>query len=433
MKGSLVSATDSTSRDRRGRPPFAHLAPAVALAGAYGVAGLGWALAGDGLPGGRWLAVHLFTLGVVSNLILAMTEHFASTLTRAARDGRSWQRLALFNVGALSVVVGVPLALRAVVVAGAVLATAAVSWLYLTLRQQRRQALGARFAFVVRAYERAAAAFLHGAVLGAVLGAGLVSGEWYGAVRLAHLTVNVLGWAGLVLLATVVFFGPTMLRAKMAPNAQRWAVPALRHGATALTVGVVALIVTGAPGGVGVGARVVAALALAGYATAVTAVCLPVLRSAGRAVPSAHGRMISAVCVWFPLAVWAGVVVLALDEAALLAVLGLMLLIGVLGQAIVASLGYLLPMVGGAGPEARAAARARLDRLPRLRPAVFNLGVVAVVGARLISALTSVGAAPVAAGGWALVGLAVGTTLVLGLSAVLAARRPVLAASAPTG
>lgn len=428
-----MSAAPSSPQDRGSRPPFAHLAPAVALAGAYGVAGLVWALTGEGLPGGRWLAVHLFTLGVVSNLILAMTDHFASTLTRAARDGRSWQRLALFNVGALGVLVGVPLPLRAMVVAGAILATAAVSWLYLTLRQRRRQALGARFSFVVRAYERAAAAFLHGAVLGAVLGAGLVSGEWYGAVRLAHLTVNVLGWAGLVVLATVVFFGPTMLRARMAPNAQRWAVPALRHGATALTVAVVALLVTGAPGVVGVGARMVAALALAGYATAVTAVCLPVLRSARRAVPSAHGRMISAACVWFPLAVWAGVVVLAADEAGLLGVLGLMLLIGVLAQAIVASLAYLLPMVGGFGPQARAAARDRLAHLSRLRPAAFNLGVAAVVGARLASTLGSVGAAPIAAGGWALVCLAVATTLGLGLSAVLAARRAGLAPSTSSG
>lgn len=428
-----MSASDSRPPDRGQRPPFAHLAPAVAVAAVYGVAGLVWVLAGDGLPGGRWLAVHLFTLGVVSNLVLVLTEHFATTLTKAARDGRSWQRSALFNVGVACVVLGMLLPTPGLVIAGAVLATGAVSWLYLALRQRRRQALGARFAFVVRAYERAAAAFLHGAVLGVVMGAGLVSGEWYGAVRLAHLTVNVLGWAGLVLLATVVFFGPTMLRAKMAPNAQRWAVPALRHGATALTVAVVALIVTGAPDTAGAVARMVAALALAGYATAVTAVCLPVLRSARSAVPSAHGRMISAACVWFPLAVWAGVVALAVDAAGMLAVLGVMLLVGVLAQAIVASLSYLLPMVGGAGPDARAAARGHLDRLPRLRPAVLNLGVAVVVGARLGSASTAVDAAPAAAGGWALVGLAVATTLVLGSSAVVAARRTVRAASEATG
>lgn len=52
-----------------------------------------------------------------------------------------------------------------------------------------------------------------------------------------------------------------------------------------------------------------------------------------------------------------------------------------------------------------------------------------MVGARLASALTSVGAAPVAAGGWMLVGVTVGTTLVLGLSAVVAARRTIRALS----
>lgn len=415
------------------RPPFAHLVPGIALAGAYGVAALGWLLAGDGLPGGRWLAVHLFTLGVVSNLVLVMTEHFTVTLTRAARDGRTWQRLALFNVGALSVLVGLPLSVGAAVVAGAVIATAAVTWLYLTLRRWRRQALGARFGFVVRAYERAAAAFLHGAVLGALLGAGLVTGEWYASVRLAHLAVNVLGWGGLVLLATVVFFGPTLLRAKMAPTAQRWAVPALRHGATALTVAVVALIVTAAPGVVGIGARVVAVLAMAGYAAAATAVCAPVLRSARTAVPSAHGRLICAACVWFPVAVWVATVMLAVDDAALLAAVGLMLLVGVLAQAILASVSYLLPMVCGVGAEARAAARDRLARVPRLRPAAFNVGVVAVIGAHVVRALGAAEMTALTAGGWALVAGAIGVTLALGLSAVLAARRAGAASSAAAG
>lgn len=404
------------------RAPFAHLVPGIAVASAYGAAAMVWVLAGSALPGGRWLAVHLFTLGVVSNLVLVMTDHFAGTLTRAARDGRSWQRLALFNLGALGVLVGLPVSAPAAVVAGAVVATSAVTWLYLALRRQRTQALGARFGFVVRAYERAAAAFLHGAVLGAVLGAGLLAGEWHGSVRLAHLTVNVLGWGGLVLLATVVFFGPTLLRAQMAPNAQRWAVPALRHGATALSVAVAALIVTAAPGAVGTGARVVASLALAGYAAAATAVCVPVLRSARRGVPSAHGRMIGAACVWLPLAVWAGVVVLAADHRALLAALGLTLLVGVLAQAIVAAVSYLLPMACGAGSDARAAARDRLARLPRLRSAVFNVGVLAVVGAHVIRALSAAEVAALTAGGWALVTGAVGAMCGLGLSAVAAAR-----------
>jgi hypothetical protein len=36
------------------------------VAAGYGLATIVWVSAGGGLPGGRWLAVHLFTIGVVT-------------------------------------------------------------------------------------------------------------------------------------------------------------------------------------------------------------------------------------------------------------------------------------------------------------------------------------------------------------------------------
>ena len=61
--------------------------------------------------------------------------------------------------------------------------------------------------------------FVHGAILGALLGTGVLTGRWYGAGRIAHLHVNILGWAGLTLLATLVFFGPTMVRTRIRQGA----------------------------------------------------------------------------------------------------------------------------------------------------------------------------------------------------------------------
>ena len=63
--------------------PFAPLRPAFALAGAYAGAAVLWVLAGSVLPGGRWFAVHLFTLGVLTTLVVALTDHFAQTLLHA--------------------------------------------------------------------------------------------------------------------------------------------------------------------------------------------------------------------------------------------------------------------------------------------------------------------------------------------------------------
>lgn len=415
------------------RPPFAHLAPALALAATYGVAALLWALAGDALPGGRWLAVHLFTLGVVSNLVLVLTVHFSATITHAPTDGATWLRLALFNAGTLALLAGLHHDARAAFLLGALGTTAAVAWLLAALIRMRRRALGARFAFVVRAYEHGAAAFLLAGVLGALLGAGDLAGPWHGGVRLAHLTAGTLGWAGLVLLATVVFFGPTVLRTRIAPQASRLAVPALRTAAAALLVGVAALALGGAEDAAGRLADVVAALALAGYALAATAVCAPVVQVAYRTERDAHGLMLAASCVWFPAAAWIGVVALASGSAGLLDAVGRIALVGVLAQAILGSWSYLLPMAVGVGPAARALARRRLARLGRARPAALNLGVLLLALAS-VPATGPALATPLATTAWALIVAAVALTLALALSAlhgVLREARPPPARPSP--
>jgi nitrite reductase (NO-forming) len=352
----------------------------VALVYALGTAV--WLVAGSALPGGRWFTVHLFTLGVVSNLILAFTRHFAETLLHKPAQDHPTARLVLFNAGAVGVLVGLPAGLPWLVAMGATLATAAVFWLYLTLRRLRRSALPSRFTFVVRTYERACGAFLHGALLGALLGTGVATGSWFAAVRLAHLHTNVLGWGGLTLLATVVLFGPTMLRTRMADGADAAAARWLRRGATGLTVGVLALIGSGAPGTAGQVSRWLAAAGLAVFAVTATVVCRSVATVAPRGRREMAGLSITAACIWFPLAAWADVVVVATARWWLLPVVGIALLGGVLAQAIAAALAYLAPMLGATLEPDRV--RRRLSLLAPARSAVLNAGVgAAAVGVAL--------------------------------------------------
>lgn len=405
------------------RAPFAHLRPVVAVAAAYGLAALVWAAVGDPLPGGRWLAVHLFTLGMLSNLMVAMTDHFARTVTKAGGDGSHQLRLVVLNAGVLLVIAGRVAAWPPVLAAGAVVATAAVMWLYLALRRMRRAALGARFAYIVRAYERACGAFLHGAVLGALLGLGVLPGSWHLAARSAHLAVNVLGWAGLVLLATVVFFAPTIMRVRIEAGADQRAARALRYGATAVTVAMAGLLLTALGDPVGTGARLIAAVALAGVAAAVTAACLPVLRAARRARPSPHGAMIAAACAWFPVVAWAGAVAVAVDASGVVAVLGLIVLVGVLAQAVMAALTYLLPMVVGAGPDVRTVLRQRLDRLGTIRVAGLNAGVLLLAAGAAASRVAGVDAGGVTSAGWGLLGAAAVATVALALGGLRGAVR----------
>jgi hypothetical protein len=416
-----VGAPDTQPSSERQPPPFGHLRPATLVAGLYGAAIVLWLAGGEALPGGRWFAIHLFTLGVLSNLVVALTHHFAQTLLHSAPSTGTRKRFVLLNAGALSVLAS-PLGWRVPVAVGATLMSAAVLWLYLDLRRMRKRALTQRFAFVVRGYERACSAFLHGALLGMLLGIGVLNGGWYVAARLAHLHVQVLGWGGLALLATVVFFGPTVLRTRMEPGADRAAVPALRYGATALTVAVLALVLTGAGEPFALPARLVAVVGLAGYAAAATAICLPVLRAARRAKGGVNGRLVAAACAWFPLLAWGGVLVAAFERWTLLDALGAGLLVGVLAQAILGALSYLAPMVWAGGPAARSKMRDTLERFQAPRLAVHNAAAAAIVLGVAASRALEVDLSALTAAGLVLVAVSVLGHLALGLRALAAGR-----------
>lgn len=410
-----MTKTDSPSAST-GAPPFAHLRPVAVAVIAGVVTAFVWLAAGGSLPGGRWFAIHVFTLVVLSNAIVAFSYHFARTVLHAPARGGERGRFLLLNVGAVMLLVGLPQHWRVVVGVGATLMIGAVFWLYLDLRRMRKAALAPRFAFVVRAYERASSAFLHGAFLGLLMGIAAVGGAWYGALRLAHLHVNILGWGGLTLLATVVFFGPTLMRARIEDGSEATAARALRHGATGLTVAVFALLLLGFTGAVATGGRIIAAVGLAVYAAAATVICATVVRTARRARPSVHARLITAACIWFPIAAWGDVVAVAGGWWRYLDTVGLILVAGVLLQAIVAALGYFAPMLRGSDPASRTVVRDRLETLGRTRPVALNLGVA------LIAVTTMIGTSAGTAGavgirlGWSLVAATLALTVMLAIS-----------------
>lgn len=378
------------------------MVPAIVVAVVFGVAVVLWVVAGDRLPGGRWLAVHLFTLGVLTNVIVAFSQHFGRTVTRVPEDPPHWHT-AVLNVGVVLVLVGIPTEARWWTAVGATVVTTVVIASYWRLRAMRKQAVGARFAWIARLYERAHGSFVHGAILGLLLGVGALPGAWYGAGRVAHLHVNVLGWAGLTLLATLVFFGPTMMRTRIEQDADAHAATALRWGTTALTVAVLLLLATGVGGIAGTVLRVVAAAALGVYAWAVGAVCLPVLRAALGAKRSATRPPLIAVCCWFSLLAWVDVVVVALGELRYLDALGLAALAGVLAQAVATALVYVAPAVRGRTNPQRSLITDRLARGAGARTVVYNVGVGAVTVAAVGGTALVVPGARVAALGWLLV------------------------------
>jgi hypothetical protein len=363
------------------RSPFGAAAPSISLALVYGLALMVWLAVGDRLPGGRWFAVHLFTLGVLTNVVLTFSEHFSRTVTRTPGERAAWWPV-VTNLGILLVLVGLPTGERWLLAGGASIVTGSVCAAYLRIRRMRHAAVGARFAWIARVYERAHAAFVFGALLGALMGTGVVAGGWYGAARTAHLHANVLGWGGLTLLATLVFFGPTMGRTRIESGADERAARALRYGATGLSVALVLLLLTGLGGTAGTLSRVAAATGLAVYAVVSVVVTLPVGRAVWRAKPTASRPLVVAVCVWLPFVTGADVVIVATGSWRWFDALGVAALAGVLAQAMLATLVYLAPMLRGGDTVAREAIRRRLEIGTRSRAFAYQLGVlVSVLGA----------------------------------------------------
>ena len=376
----------------RSRSPFGPAAPSIVAALGYTVLLGVWLVAGDVLPGGRWFAIHLFTLGVMTNLVLTFSEHFGRTVTRTSGERAAWWPL-VTNLGVALTLLGLPTGWLPLLAVGATTVTVSVIASYRRLRRMRREALGARFAWIVRVYERAHGAFVHGAVLGALLGVGLIGGVWYGPVRLAHLHANVLGWGGLTLLATLVFFGPTMARCRIEPGADDRAARALRWGATGLSVAVVLLLATGLSGAPGLVAQLGAGISLAVYAAAASLVCAPVFRAVWRAKPTAPRPLVLGVTVWLPVVAWMDAVLVASGSWRWLDALGVIALVGVLGQAAAATLVYLAPMLRGRTTETRELVRTRLEVGARSRAIGINLGVASAAtgGARVVGELPLVG------------------------------------------
>ncbi len=136
--------------------------------------------------------------------------------------------------------------------------------------------------------------------------------------------------------------------------------------------------------------EVVAAAGLALYATAVMAVCQPILAIWRGGVRSLGGTLLASTCAWFPLALVADVLLVASGRPALLDAVAPALLVGVLGLAVLGSLLHLLPLALPRTADGRTALRGRLGALPHGWAVVLNLGVAVLTTAAALNSLSDV-------------------------------------------
>ncbi|TFV66930.1 UNVERIFIED_ORG: copper oxidase [Bacillus sp. AZ43] len=337
------------------------------------------ALAHPALPAPRWLLIHLLLLGAVSHAILVWSRHFADALlrtpSRPGDRGSQSRRLLLLNGGTLLVMAGVTTAVWPLTVAGAVAVAGAVVWHGAALAGQLRRSLPGRFRSTVRYYLAAAALLPVGAVLGTLLARGL-AGPWHDRAILAHAVVNVLGWMGLTVVGTLVTLWPTMLRTRIAEDAERSA-------RRALPVLVAGLVV--AAGGALTAPQWVVGLGLAGYVGGLAVVAGALVSTARNRPPSSYPAWsVAAGLLWLTgclvvAAVSVGTADTWLEAGERFRWLTPFLAAGFGAQVLLGALSYLVPVVlrGGAVPVR--AANEVLDRGGALRIAVVNAGLLVCV------------------------------------------------------
>jgi nitrite reductase (NO-forming) len=359
---------------RKPRRGFAPLRDLPALAWLLAVVVV--ALVHREVPAPRWLLFHLLLLGAATHSILVWSQHFADALLHTAPTTRALRhrsvRLAVLNLGVVGVVVGVLSDHWQVTAVGATGVAVAVGWHAVSLVAQLRRSLGARFAATVRYYVAAASLLPIGALLGVLMTRGLGE-EAHARVMTAHVELNVLGWIGLTVLGTLITLWPTMLRTRMDEHAARsgqLALPVLFAGLSVAVAGTL------------VGAPLVAAVGLVGYAAGIAVLARPFVTVAFRKPP-----------VHFPTwSVLAGVSWLAGLTVLLAVSIGTApdwmsahervgsltpgLAVGFVAQVLLGALSYLVPVNVGKGPAGARAANAAFDKGAATRVVATNAGLL---------------------------------------------------------
>lgn len=294
---------------------------------------------------GWWLPLHLFLAGALLLAISAASQFFAVTWAAgppAANRVAAAQRW-LLGAGVVLLVASRELRWpRALMGVGGVGVIAALVILGVSLRKTVRAGVQRRFDGALVAYLCALLAGAIGCALGIAMATGL-NGSALPRVRAAHLTLNLLGLIGLVIVATLPFFTATQARVKMSPRADRRAqgllLAWLGAALATTTIGFLA------------GRSSVAAAGLAAYAAGLVylVVLLPAIRAKQLRWAGPRLLQLGAGVGW-----WAGATLAVAWQAAHNDVVFTRPVVGVLvvggyAQILAAALAYLGPVLRGGG------------------------------------------------------------------------------------
>ncbi len=350
-----------------------------------------------GLPPARrlgvWLPLHLAVAGAVATSISGAMQMFARALTSTPEPRLATVRVQLVAVagGAAAIAIGLPSRVRWLVAVGGVVWVLGIALLAWIVWSAWSRSLHRRHPVPLAGYAIALGCALLGGLAGALLGRGGLGPSTYLALRRAHLTLNVLGFASITIIATMLTLLPTVLRVRMV----RW-----RAGAVVALLG--AGVLSEAAGWALASSSVVrvgAVLDAVGALAFLVFVVLTVRSRRRWAVPTAGMHLLAGVVwfvsgsLWFAAQAWRGPV--AVDRAR--SVFLIAFVWGWLVQVLVGAWSYLLPMARAGAPGQHRAGLQFFELGGRTQVVTLNAGLLLLAAA----ALGWLGPS-VATAGWAL-------------------------------
>lgn len=328
------------------------------------------------LPESEWLMVHLLMLGAVTSAILIWSAHFTQALRRRSLpSGRKGEaiRLAGHSVGAIAVVVGIGGGFPVAVIAGAVVIGVVLAWHVIEIALASRGAFANRLGWSTWAYVGASVAMMAGIVLGVLLSREVASVDGAARLYLSHVTLMIVGWVALTVMATLITLWPTVLAVRMPDESVTWG----RAGLVVMGAGVLATV-----GLIGADARVASGLVLALVAVGIGLVGFPMVQAVRTRPPTTvAGWHLGAAVVWLAGSVltWAVFVATADDWGQAQARMGgvvAAVIAGGAAQVLLGALSHLIPMVLGGGPHAVRSSRASIESKALARFVLVNGGVL---------------------------------------------------------
>jgi nitrite reductase (NO-forming) len=358
----------------------------IAIGGAaIGLAFIVMAMAAIALGGDTWMALHLLLAGAGGASIGAVMPFFAAALAAAppATPRLRIGAIVALTVGAATVAVAVPAGHRVASLVGAGSYLVGAAGLAASVLLPVRRGLAPGRALVVGGYLVATAFVLIGVslVTAMLLEFAPVTTRWT-SLKPAHAWLNLIGFVGLTVAATMIHLLPTVLGARIVVG--RLA----RSAIVGLAVGVEAVAAGFAVGSdpvvrAGAVATVIGAFAVPGYVVATSR-----QRGRGRWTTDLGWHRfttwtLKASAVWFAVGVGAAAAPAFLHGATpsgwSLAFVGVPFALGSILQALLASATHLLP-TGGAIAGDGSRMRGRLGWVARPRVVAYQIGVVALWG-----------------------------------------------------